>query len=60
MADTLYGSVHVCDAFILHICRCVHTRVHKWFDAKRVFCFCTHAYDMRVPFKLWVICIVCS
>ena len=34
---------------------------HAWFDATRVFCFCTrgtHACDTRVPFKLWVICTV--
>ena len=34
---------------------------HAWFDATRVFCFCTrgtHAAHTRVPFKLWVICTV--
>ena len=52
---------------ILHMdkCMCVvylfYTRVHAWFDAMRVFCFCTsgtHACDTYVPFKLWMICTV--
>ena len=47
MADTLYGKVHVCGAFILH----------GWFDATHVFVF-AHACHTCLPFKLLVICTV--
>ena len=52
MADTLYGKVRVCGAFILHACTCVYTCGLM----PRVFFPFAHACDTRMPFKLWLIC----
>ena len=54
MADTSYGQVRVCGAFILHACRCVYTSGLM----PRVFFAFAHACDTPVPYKLWVICTV--
>ena len=45
----------MCAVYLFYTC------VYAWFDAMRVFCFCTHsthACYMCVLFKLWVICTI--